>query len=55
MLVIYDIKKDRILKIGKKLRVEVKTILLCMSIILVIVFGIYGIGFEVTDFIYSKF
>ena len=55
MLVIYDIKKDKILKIGKKLKVEVKTILLCMSIILVIVFGIYGIGFEVTDFIYSKF
>ena len=55
MLVIYDIRKDKILKIGKKLRVEVKTILLCMSVIFVIVFGIYGIGFEVTDFIYSKF
>ena len=55
MLIIYDIKKDKILEMGKKLKVEYKTILLCLSIILVIVFGIYGIGFEVTDFIYSKF
>ena len=55
ILVIYDVNKDKILKMGKKLKVELKTVLLCLSIIIVIVFGIYGIGFEVTDFIYSKF
>jgi predicted membrane protein len=54
-LFIYDFNKDKILDRLKSLNVEVKTILLCLSIILVIVFGIYGIGFEVTDFIYSKF
>ena len=47
----YEVLKEQL----KSLNVEVKTILLCLSIILVIVFGIYGIGFEVTDFIYSKF
>ncbi len=55
LLALFDIKKDKILKMGKKLRVEVKTMLLCLSIILVVIFGMYGIGFEVTDFIYSKF
>ena len=55
MLIIYDVNKDKILKMGKSLKVEFKTILLCLSIIVVIIFGIYGIGFEVTDFIYSKF
>lgn len=55
LLTIYDFNKDKILGSLKKLNVEVKTVLLCLSILIVIVFGIYGIGFEVTDFIYSKF
>ena len=55
ILTLYDVNKNKILKNLKKLRVEFKTVLLCTSIILVIIFGIYGIGFEVTDFIYSKF
>ena len=55
ILTLYDANKEKMLDKLKKLKVEVKTVLLCLSILLVIVFGIYGIGFEVTDFIYSKF
>ena len=55
LLVYYDLKKDKINKWIDKISPELKTTILGISILLVIVFGIYGIGFEVTDFIYSKF
>ena len=55
LLIYYDLKKDRINKWLDKISPELKTTVLGISILLVIVFGIYGIGFEVTDFIYSKF
>ncbi len=55
LLFYYDLKKDKINKWIDKISPELKTTILGISILLVIVFGIYGIGFEVTDFIYSKF
>ena len=55
MLVYYDLRKDKFNKWISKISPELKTTILGISILLVIVFGIYGIGFEVTDFIYSKF
>jgi D-alanyl-lipoteichoic acid acyltransferase DltB (MBOAT superfamily) len=53
LLIYYDLKKEKVNKYLAKISPELKTTVLGISILLVIVFGIYGIGFEVTDFIYS--
>ena len=34
---------------------EKKLIIICTLSLIILVFGIYGIGFNVTEFIYSKF
>ena len=36
-------------------KIEGRLIILGMALFIVLLFGIYGIGFEVSDFIYSKF
>ncbi len=55
ILFAFDGNKGKILKKIKSLSPEIKTTVLCASILLVFVFGIYGIGFNVNEFIYSKF
>lgn len=55
ILFVFDGNKDKILEKIKVKSPEIKTVILCSLIILVLVFGIYGIGFNVQEFIYSKF
>lgn len=43
--------KDKLLKIS----IELKIIILGTMILLILLFGIYGIGFDVNEFIYSNF
>lgn len=54
-LAIFDCNKDKIMEKQKKMSPELKTIIICTFILLIFVFGIYGIGFNVSEFIYSKF
>ena len=54
-LFIFDGNKNKIIQKVKTLSPEIKTIILCVGILLIFVFGIYGIGFNVNEFIYSKF
>lgn len=53
MLFVFEENKKKI-KI-KNISSEKKLILICMLVLIVLVFGIYGIGFNVSEFIYSKF
>ena len=55
ILFIFDGNKDKILYKVKNSKLEVKTILICTMILIVVILGIYGIGFNVNNFIYSKF
>ena len=55
MLFIFDGKKDKILSYIKSKSFERKLVFIGIFALIVITFGIYGIGFEVNDFIYSKF
>ena len=55
MLIIFDAKKDKIISKIKNMKIETKILLIGILIIIVLVFGIYGIGFNVNEFIYSKF
>ena len=54
-LFIFDGNKNKIVQKIKSFSPELKTVILCSAILLVLVFGIYGIGFDVNEFIYSKF
>lgn len=54
-LCIFDIKKDLIIQKIKNMKVETKIAIIGFIGILILVFGIYGIGFDVNQFIYSKF
>lgn len=54
-LAIFDTKKDKIIPILSNKRVTTKLAIIGTASMLVLVFGIYGIGFEVNDFIYSRF
>ena len=54
-LFIFDGNTNKTIQKVKKLSPELKTVILCVGILLVLVFGIYGIGFNVNEFIYSKF
>lgn len=47
--------KDKLLSKLRKASFEKKIVLAGILILIIILYGIYGIGFEVTDFIYSKF
>lgn len=55
VLLIYDIicykKKDFIFKLKK----ENKYIIICILLLVIAVFGVYGLDFNVSEFIYSKF
>lgn len=54
-LCLFDIRKDKIIEKIKNTTTERKLILALSLSLIILVFGIYGIGFHVTDFIYSKF
>lgn len=55
LLWIYDFKKEKLHTFFEKCSLESKILILGTLCILVLLLGIYGIGFEVNDFIYSKF
>lgn len=55
MLFIFDGKKDKILSYIKSKSFERKLVYIGIFALAVMTFGIYGIGFEVNDFIYSRF
>ena len=54
-LAIFDTKKDKIILILSNKKVATKLAIIGTVSMLVLIFGIYGIGFEVNDFIYSRF
>ena len=51
----YDFNKEKFNKKIKNSKLEFKTFIVCSLIIVILLFGVYGLGFEVNDFIYSKF
>ncbi len=53
ILFIFDGNKQKLKE--KKINDEIRFSLICTLAILILVFGIYGIGFDVNEFIYSKF
>ena len=55
ILFIFDGKKDKILNYIKSKTFERKLIYVGIFALIVMTFGIYGIGFEVDEFIYSNF
>ncbi len=55
LLLLYDWKHDAIDKKLRSLCPPVKTAVICILALLVLVFGMYGIGFNATEFIYSRF
>jgi len=55
ILITSDIKYQNLTTKVKELSVEKKLIIICTFILVVLVFGMYGIGFNATEFIYSKF
>lgn len=55
ILFIFDGKKDKILSYIKSKSFERKLIYISVMSLIVMTFGIYGIGFNVNEFIYSKF
>jgi D-alanyl-lipoteichoic acid acyltransferase DltB (MBOAT superfamily) len=55
LLWIYDWKRPVIDSKVRNLCPPVKTALICILGLLVLVFGMYGIGFNATEFIYSRF
>lgn len=55
ILFVWDGNKEKLQSKIKNMKLETKTILIGTILLIVIVFGIYGIGFNVNEFIYSKF
>ncbi len=55
MLWIYDWKQDAIRSRVSVSAPAARTALICSLGLLVVLFGMYGIGFEASDFIYSRF
>lgn len=55
LLWVYDWKRPVIDSKVRKFCPPVKTALICILGLLVLVFGMYGIGFNATEFIYSRF
>lgn len=54
-LIIFDIKKEKIITKIKNYKLEGKLAIIGTLALIVLIFGIYGIGFNVSEFIYSKF
>lgn len=55
LLIIYDMNMQKINHWLKRKKIPTKTFILCSFVFLILVFGIYGLGFDVNEFIYSKF
>ena len=55
LLAILDTKKDNIILKIKNMKPENKFAIIGIISMVILVFGIYGIGFNVNEFIYSKF
>ena len=55
ILFIFDGNKDKLIPKLQNSKLETKTILIGVMILIVAILGIYGIGFNVNNFIYSKF
>lgn len=55
LLAIFDIKKDTIVAKMRDKKVATKLAIIGTVGMIVLVFGIYGIGFHVNEFIYSRF
>lgn len=54
-LITFDIKKEKIISKIKTYKLEGKLAIIGTLAMIVLVIGIYGIGFNVSEFIYSKF
>lgn len=55
ILFIYDGNKNKILDKTKNISNPTKLAIICILGLIVLTFGIYGIGFNVNEFIYSRF
>ena len=55
ILFIFDGNKDKLIPKLQNSKLETKTILIGVMILIVAILGVYGIGFNVNNFIYSKF
>lgn len=55
ILFIFDGNKEKIIPKIQNAKLETKTILIGIMVLLILILGIYGIGFNVNNFIYSKF
>ncbi len=55
ILFIYDGNKIKIMEKTKNISKNTKLALICTFALIVLTFGIYGIGFNVNEFIYSRF
>ncbi len=55
LLWVYDWKRDAIDRKLRSFCPPLKTWVICVLALLVLVFGMYGIGFNATEFIYSRF
>ncbi len=54
-LIVYDLKQEKILNKIKFSPIEIKVSILFSFLLIILLFGVYGIGFHVQSFIYSKF
>lgn len=55
ILFIFEENKSSIIEKTQKLSNHKKLIIICIMILVILTFGIYGIGFNASEFIYSKF
>ena len=55
VLIIIGFREDILKEFLDKKSFYFKTVILSVFIMFIIVFGIYGIGFDVSEFIYNKF
>ena len=55
LLFVFDGNKSKIIPKLKNTKLELKTIFIGIMILIVLILGVYGIGFEVSNFIYSNF
>lgn len=55
LLITYDLKREKINSKIKNLSTERKLIIFAVLVWIVLIFGMYGIGFNASDFIYNKF
>lgn len=55
ILFLFDGNKNKILEKAKKIQSPTKLAIICALSLIVLTFGIYGIGFNVNEFIYSRF